>query len=272
MPAPITEWTWDPSRWLSSPDVRFFTDYQRGWYAQLINESMNGNSEWPPGHLPNDSRLCQELVGATASPSCFKRMPEQIKKLVPSKVWVWFASDFDERWQEVWRKFKPSEQHREFVIHPAVKIQLSEKLTQSSTNRVNGLLSAAARRKQSHEWGEGGMEIHQQMQNDAEEFWKLYPPCENKTNKLRADEVFKVVIGNKWAEAKPAIEKDIAYRLAHSWKDRRFVPKPENYLAEQYWLSGAHSVTAQQQTTGKFRQTFKQLVASTQQQGKAATP
>ena len=240
MPQPFSEWTWEPSKWLSSLHVRSFKDYQRGWYIQLINESMNGNSEWPAGHLPADEALCQELVGAKPTPTAFDAMPESLKRLVPAKVWAWHEEDFRRRWSDVWKLFKQSMQHPGFVVHPAVKEQLDKRVKTSGNNRVNGILSVASRKRRTGEWKEGGLELEQQMQDGAEAFWNLYPSCENKTNKLRCDEVFRVVIGTKWQEVLPAIERDIAYRLAHSWKDRRFVPKPENYLAERYWDAAAH--------------------------------
>ena len=68
--------------WLKSRAVRLMTDYQRGWYIQLLNEAWDGS---PQCMLPDDDELLQVLAGVS-----------DLTKAQP---------DFNDRWNTVKRLF-----------------------------------------------------------------------------------------------------------------------------------------------------------------------
>ena len=102
------------SDWLKSRNVRFFTDYQRGWYIQLLNEAWAGE---PQCMLPNNIDKLQMLAGVSNET---RNLP-----------------DFNERWTDVQRMFIEAENYvyNERQMDELSKQILKRKIAQKAGNK-----------------------------------------------------------------------------------------------------------------------------------------
>ena len=109
------------SDWLKSRNVRFFTDYQRGWYIQLLNEAWAGE---PQCMLPNNEKRLQLLAGVSNEA---RNLP-----------------DFNDRWADVQRMFIES---GNYVYNERQMDELSKQILKRQIATKAGNKSALIRDK-----------------------------------------------------------------------------------------------------------------------------
>jgi uncharacterized protein YdaU (DUF1376 family) len=105
--------------WLKSRSVRMMTDYQRGWYIQLLNEAWDGQ---PQCMLPPDDATLQVLAG--------------VSELTRSQP------DFNARWTAVKRMFR---QHGDYVVNDRQMEELAKQDARREDASRAGRQSAKAR-------------------------------------------------------------------------------------------------------------------------------
>ena len=105
--------------WLASRSVRFMTDYQRGWYIQLLNEAWDSE---PQCMLPDDDEILQRMAGVS-----------DLVRAIP---------DFNDRWTTVRRMFK---QHGQYVCNERQMEEFASQQLRREQASLAGKSSAAKR-------------------------------------------------------------------------------------------------------------------------------
>lgn len=232
--------------WLASRSVRFMTDYQRGWYIQLLNEAWDSE---PQCMLPDDDEILQRMAGVS-----------DLVRSIP---------DFNDRWTTVRRMFK---QHGQYVCNERQMEEFASQQLRREQASLAGKSSAAKRSealkliKDKH-FAESttverplndrcdsverkpntataaasagcNLQVAPKRQRASkpaldgfEEFWRAYP---RKAGKGKAEQEWAKVPKDAHADIQAAIAKQL---MSEDWtKDGgRFIPHPSTWLHQRRW-------------------------------------